>query len=175
MQLWDYFIQGGPIMYVLLALNILGFAIIIAKFQIMRKTKNKIDTITDSLTDSVRQGLKGITNAQIITEVISQEILVFMYGLQSGINTIRMIASIAPLLGLLGTVVGVLMAFMQISKMGMGDPSYFAGGISMALITTVGGLIVAIPHHVAHSYFLGILDDIEGDLNRKVLTKVLGG
>jgi biopolymer transport protein ExbB len=174
MQVWDFFVQGGPIMYILLILNIIGVAIIIAKIYIMHRSKIKIDDIATSLANNIKKSIKGVTNAQVVIETCSQEILVFMSSLQTGINAVKMIASISPLLGLLGTVIGVLMAFQQISQSGMGDPSSFAGGISMALITTVGGLIVAIPHYVAHSYFLGVLDDIEGGLNKKVLSKVIG-
>ena len=84
-----------------------------------------------------------------------------MCKLENGLNTIKIIAAISPLLGLLGTVIGVLMSFSQMAKGGMGDPSSFANGISLALITTVGGLIVAIPHYIGHNYLLGNLDELE--------------
>lgn len=63
------------------------------------------------------------------------------------------IASITPLLGLLGTVTGMVKAFGVIATQGVGDPNALAGGISEALITTVAGLVVAIPTLVAHNYF----------------------
>jgi len=108
-----------------------------------------------------------------LIELIKQEIQSYMHGLEKGINTIKIIAQIAPLLGLLGTVVGVLMAFKVISQTGMSNPANFAEGISVALITTVGGLIVAIPHFIAHSYLLGYLDQIESTLERELISKVL--
>ena len=74
---------------------------------------------------------------------------------EKGLATIKIIASISPLLGLLGTVLGVLVSFNKMSQAGLGDPSVFASGISMALITTVSGLIVSIPHYIGHSYLVG--------------------
>ena len=80
---------------------------------------------------------------------------------ERGLSTIKIIASIAPLLGLLGTVVGVLNAFDKISQKGLNDPSIFANGISVALITTVAGLVVAIPHYIGYNYLIAMLDRIE--------------
>ena len=60
---------------------------------------------------------------------------------------------ISPLLGLLGTVVGIIEAFMAINSTGMGDPALLASGISKALITTAGGLFVAIPAMIMHRYY----------------------
>ena len=92
--------------------------------------------------------------------------------LESGLGTVKIIASIAPLIGLLGTVVGVLTAFDAIAQQGLGDPSIFSGGISIALITTVAGLIVAIPHYIGYNYFIGLLDTIELKLEKEVLEKL---
>jgi biopolymer transport protein ExbB len=92
--------------------------------------------------------------------------------LEFGLNTIKIIASIAPLIGLLGTVVGVLGAFDAITKAGLGDPTIFSGGISVALITTIAGLIVAIPHYIGYNYFIGLLDNIEISLEKEVLEQL---
>ena len=71
--------------------------------------------------------------------------------LESGLPFIKVLYVIAPLLGLLGTVVGMIQTFQMITLMGTGDPKSMAGGISMALVTTVLGLVVAIPLTVLHS------------------------
>ena len=92
--------------------------------------------------------------------------------LEFGLNTVKIIASIAPLLGLLGTVIGVLDSFDSITKSGLGDPSIFSSGISVALITTIAGLIVAIPHYIGYNYIVGILDDIELKIQKEVLKKI---
>lgn len=71
--------------------------------------------------------------------------------LESGLSFIKVLYVIAPLLGLLGTVVGMIETFQMITLMGTGDPTAMAGGISKALVTTVLGLVVAIPLTVLHS------------------------
>jgi biopolymer transport protein ExbB len=81
--------------------------------------------------------------------------------LETGLTYIKNIASVAPLLGLLGTVFGVYKAFEEITQKGLGDPTVFSGGISIALITTIAGLIVAIPHHIAYNHFISMIDTIE--------------
>ncbi|PIP93933.1 MAG: biopolymer transporter ExbB [Bdellovibrio sp. CG12_big_fil_rev_8_21_14_0_65_39_13] len=172
MRIFDYIQEGGPIMYVLLVLNIIGVALMIAKFMLLMR-EQKLTTINVA---SMQEGLKtktGSLSGEALIELIKQEIQSYMHGLEKGINTIKIIAQIAPLLGLLGTVVGVLMAFKVISQTGMSNPANFAEGISVALITTVGGLIVAIPHFIAHSYLLGYLDQIESTLERELISKVL--
>jgi len=172
LRIFDYIQEGGPIMYVLLVLNIIGVALMIAKFMLLMR-EQKLTSINVA---SMQEGLKsksGSLSGDALIELIKQEIQSYMQGLEKGINTIKIIAQIAPLLGLLGTVVGVLMAFKVISQTGMSNPANFAEGISVALITTVGGLIVAIPHFIAHSYLLGYLDQIESTLERELISKVL--
>src|SRR5690606_37637216 len=66
-------------------------------------------------------------------------------GIESGLPVLKIIAAVGPLLGLLGTVVGMIATFQAITMFGAGDPKTMAGGISQALVTTVQGLLVAIP------------------------------
>lgn len=75
--------------------------------------------------------------------------------LQRGLPTLKILAAIAPLLGLLGTVVGLIETFQSITLFGAGDPALMAGGISQALVTTVLGLIAAIPLILLHSMLMG--------------------
>lgn len=75
------------------------------------------------------------------------------------LNALGSIASIAPLMGLLGTVDGIIRVFSSISHSGMGDPSILSGGISEALIATASGLTVAIPSLFFHRYFERLVDD----------------
>ena len=96
-----------------------------------------------------------------------------MNSVEKGLNTVKIIATISPLLGLLGTVLGVLLSFNKMASSGMGDPSVFASGISLALITTVGGLIVSIPHYIGHNYLIGMVDELEQTLEKEILLKVL--
>ena len=81
--------------------------------------------------------------------------------LEFGLNTVKIIASMAPLLGLLGTVIGVYISFEEITAKGLGDPTIFSNGIGIALITTIAGIIVAIPHQIAYNHFISVIDNIE--------------
>ena len=76
-----------------------------------------------------------------------------IHQLEKGLGMLETIAGIAPLLGLLGTVLGILKVFQIISVMGVGQASALAGGISEALITTIAGLFIGIPALVAYNYF----------------------
>ncbi|MBK1720755.1 MotA/TolQ/ExbB proton channel family protein [Thiocystis violacea] len=87
--------------------------------------------------------------------MIDERILKDTPRLQRGLPTLKLLAMIAPLLGLLGTVTGLIETFQAITLYGAGDPRLMAGGISQALVTTVLGLIVAIPLILIHSGLLG--------------------
>jgi biopolymer transport protein ExbB len=166
MNIMHYMEQGGVIMYILLALNIIGFTTMIVKFIQYMLAKSK----TEKIVSEVYDNFHGSKDAQL---ALSRDILTEkMVGYERGLSTVRIIASIAPLLGLLGTVIGVLSAFNAISDKGLGDPSIFAGGISLALITTVGGLIVAIPHYIGYNYLIGMLDKLEAKLGRQMSEKI---
>jgi biopolymer transport protein ExbB len=73
-------------------------------------------------------------------------------AIERGINVVKIISVVAPLAGLLGTVTGMIVTFQQITLFGTGDPKIMAGGISQALVTTVLGLVVAIPTTLLHSF-----------------------
>lgn len=144
----SYIDKGGVIVQILIVLNIIGFSIILWKIltitsqkRVIRKIKNKIET-----------GEASNVNSLIEYEVKKLEI---------GLTYIKNIATIAPLLGLLGTVIGVYKSFEAITAQGLGDPTIFSNGIAIALITTIAGLIVAIPHHIAYNHFISHVDSIE--------------
>ena len=89
-----------------------------------------------------------------------------IHELERFLNSLGTIASIAPLLGLLGTVTGIIRAFNAVMLGGMGDPRLLAGGISEALITTAGGLAVAIPSLIAYRYLRGKVEGIVIDMEK---------
>lgn len=159
MELLEYIEKGGIIAYVLIFLNIIGFTIIIWKFLTIPR-KNAM----------VRNIEKRINKSNIST--IEVQIEYEVKRLESGLTYIKNIASIAPLLGLLGTVYGVYKAFEAITQKGLGDPTIFSGGISIALITTITGLIVAIPHHIAYNHFISIIDSIELKAKKEIISKL---
>ena len=172
MKLYEYIQQGGTIMYILVFLNIIGFAVMLTKFWLLNKEKANAGHLADEIGKKIKENRED-SDLQAVIEIAKQEVSSYVSQVEKGLNTVKIIASISPLLGLLGTVIGVLVAFQIMSKQGLSDPSYFAQGISMALITTVGGMIVAIPHFVGHSYLLGMLDSLEGRLEKEVLSRVL--
>jgi biopolymer transport protein ExbB len=85
------------------------------------------------------------------------------------LNALGTIAAVTPLLGLLGTVVGMISVFTHITTVGVGNPAQLAGGISQALITTAGGLMVAIPSLMFYRYFRARVDGLVVDMEKESL------
>ncbi|MDX4027199.1 MotA/TolQ/ExbB proton channel family protein [Aliarcobacter skirrowii] len=146
MNLMEYIDKGGAIVYILIFLNIIGFTIIIWKFTTLPQVNKIISKIAQNL------DLNGSISAQIEYEIKK---------LESGLTIIKNIAIVAPLLGLLGTVIGIYTSFEDITQKGLGDPTIFSGGIAIALITTIAGIIVSIPHQIAYNHFISLVDKIE--------------
>jgi len=95
-----------------------------------------------------------------------------IHDLEKYLNTLGTVAAVAPLLGLLGTVVGMIRVFTEITIQGTGNANALAGGISEALITTATGLAVAIPALVMHRYFTGKIDAIVVGLEQETIKLV---
>lgn len=92
--------------------------------------------------------------------------------LERFLNTLGTIATIAPLLGLFGTVVGMIQTFNAISVAGLGDPAPLASGIAVALINTAAGLFVAIPAYIFHRYYRGKVDELVVDMEQAAIALV---
>ena len=146
MDLMSYIDKGGVIVYFLILLNVIGFTIILWKFFTLPRKNAMINNIRD----------KVIINSSILSQIEYE-----VKKLESGLTIIKNIAMVAPLLGLLGTVIGVYKSFEAITQNGLGDPTIFSNGIGIALITTIAGLIVAIPHQIAYNHFISMIDVIE--------------
>ena len=101
-------------------------------------------------------------NKQLIEKIQSLTPLI-----ETRVKAIKLIATVAPLLGLLGTVIGMIETFQAITLFGTGDPKLMAGGISQALVTTMLGLIVAAPLLFLHSYAENYSKSIIGFLEEK--------
>lgn len=166
-DLISYIHRGGFIVYILIFLNVIGFTIMLWKLVVILSSRAGKEKIVHDILAFV-QTTNNAFEKESVQNIIDRKIR----KLEFGLNTVKIIASIAPLLGLLGTVIGVLNSFDSITKSGLGDPSIFSNGISIALITTVAGLIVAIPHYVGYNYIVGILDDIELKIQKEVLRKI---
>jgi biopolymer transport protein ExbB len=108
----------------------------------------------------------------VMKESIEEVGRVVAHELERFLNTLGTIASITPLLGLLGTVIGMIKVFAVITSHGVGDPSVLAEGISEALLTTAAGLSVAIPSLMFYRYFRGRVDELIVTMEQEALKMV---
>ncbi len=152
--------QGGFIGFIILALGALGFSYGIFRLINLTQTGQKMNAQMNASMASTENPLGRVFIAAeqdnsgdtdnlelILDEAITREIPI----LEKGLPMIKLLAAVAPLLGLLGTVTGMIATFQSISLFGTGDPKLMAGGISQALVTTMLGLCVAIPLLFLHS------------------------
>lgn len=156
--------DGGPVGYVIIGVGLLGLLLCLWKAVVLYSTGAKISRQlkTDSANKSNPLGrvMSVYTdNPQADIETLElkldEAILRETSPLESGLSFIKVLYVVAPLLGLLGTVVGMIATFQMITLFGTGDPRMMAGGISTALVTTVLGLVVAIPLTLFHSFLQG--------------------
>ncbi|PCH84978.1 MAG: biopolymer transporter ExbB [Piscirickettsiaceae bacterium] len=125
--------------------------------------KSKINSLAASspLGRVLAAGLVNYSHGRVIMkESIEESGRQVVHELEKFLNVLGTIASITPLLGLLGTVVGMIKVFAAIMSQGVGDPTVLAGGISQALITTATGLTVAIPTLMFYRFFRGRVDEL---------------
>jgi biopolymer transport protein ExbB len=156
---------GGVVGYVITAMLALGLLIGLYKVVTLTLISGKMrsqlnNTSNPSESNPLGRILKVYhDNKSADTEnlelKLDEAILRELPSIESGINIIKIFAAIAPLLGLLGTVLGMIMTFQQITLFGTGDPRLMAGSISMALVTTAQGIIAALPLLLTHSIVAG--------------------
>ena len=110
---------------------------------------------------------------EIMKECIEESASVVIHHMERYLSVLGTLAMISPLLGLLGTVVGIIEAFMAINTgSGMGDPALLASGISKALMTTAGGLFVAIPAMIMHRYFVRHISTMAVEMEQQAIKLV---
>lgn len=173
----DFFDKGGFVIYPLILFSIIGLAIVMEKLITLRRKVVIVPEIVNVL-DNIKGpgdiGLAlslcekhkgpfaniirvGLENRHLAKEDIKESLVDSgrqeVQHLERGLMILETIAGIAPLLGLLGTVIGILKVFNVISVMGVGQATAMAGGISEALITTIVGLSIGIPAVVAYNFF----------------------
>jgi biopolymer transport protein ExbB len=173
----DFFTKGGIMMYPLLLSSIAGLTILIEKLLTLRRKKvinpeivsvlNNIKGSSDiGLALSICEKHNGpfaniirtvLENRDLpreaLKEVVSDQGRQEVSQLERGLVVLETVAAIAPLLGLLGTVIGILKVFNVITVMGVGQATALSGGISEALITTIVGLFIGIPAVVVFNLF----------------------
>ncbi len=196
---WEYMEQGGPVMWPLLAFSILGVAFAIERFFALRKARINVNEflakirkalmVNRSVRDAVKiceqyQGpvasvmkaglLKYGQPKEDVEKTIENAALFEMGRLERGLVVLATTANVAPLLGFLGTVTGMIASFDALAKQGLSNPAAVAAGISEALITTAAGLIIAIPIQLVYNYFTSRINkfvrDIETAANMLVET-----
>lgn len=138
-------------------------------------SRKQIETLNDSspLGQILAAGLNNRhRNREVMKESIEDTGRHVVHELNRYLNSLGTIAAISPLLGLLGTVIGMVNVFAAITTHGVGDPGILAGGISEALITTAAGLCVAIPSLIGYRYLRGRIDALVVQMEREALTLV---
>ena len=145
---------GGLIGYIILAVGAVGLLLALERMITLFLVRQKINKQLKSDTPKGNNPLGRVmqvrdqhpnADTEALELHLTEAILAEMPKLQRNLTLIKMISVIAPLMGLLGTVTGMIITFQQITLFGTGDPKLMAGGISTALTTTVQGLVVAIP------------------------------
>ncbi len=152
--------QGGVVGYVILGLGALGVLIALACYLNLvrigagvRKQQKTEQVIKGNPLGEIMKAYQDNRDADLETLELKLDEIIMRSApsIERGVGSIKLIASVAPLLGLLGTVVGMIATFQAITLFGTGDPKLMANGISEALVTTMLGLVVAIPTLFAHS------------------------
>ena len=138
--------QGKSVGFIIILIGIAGVVFSSYKIYLLNVNKKLLEdpnesNVINEMVESIREGNSYQSKENIIDELISN----YSSKLDWGVSWIKFVAAVAPLLGLLGTVIGMIETFQAITLFGTGDPKQMAGGISQALVTTMLGLIVAAP------------------------------
>lgn len=197
--MYKIFINGGVLIWVLFVMSIIVVSIVVEKLIYLFKTEKKyhrnfkreiITLISNNdiplaikKAESEKNTIGRTINEFLIRmntegdvhhfETLSKEIEYReLEGIERHLHVIGIISAVAPMIGLLGTVTGMIEAFNQMAVQGAGDPQLIAGGISKALITTAAGLIVAIPSMVTYNLLTTKANQISEEID-KIITNIL--
>jgi biopolymer transport protein ExbB len=192
-SLWQVFVSGGFVMWPILFLAIISVVILLDRFFVLRRIHTNADRLMGRVgTSIVKQSwddAKRICErnagavAQVLTvilrnrtrpreqqeELVYETILAQKPKMERFLSLLNIVAAVAPLLGLLGTVTGMIGTFEMITVHGTGDPKMLSGGISEALLTTQFGLMVAIPALFFHAILSSRVDHVLGDMETNSL------
>ncbi|MCP8686863.1 MotA/TolQ/ExbB proton channel family protein [Marinobacterium sedimentorum] len=187
---------GGWLMIPIVACSVLSLAICLERLWVLRTSRiapggllgdiwEQIQgkTLTPAQMREIKQQsplgrimVAGLNNARHGREVMKESILEaasqVIHELERFLNPLGTIAAVTPLLGLLGTVIGMIKVFTEIMVQGTGNASVLAGGISEALITTAAGLSVAIPTLIFHRFFQRKVDSLVKEMEQEAVKLV---
>ena len=192
-RLLTLFADGGIMMYPLVLCSMVAFGVMIAKFftlRIAHKGTHNVLTEVEELTRAgdvegaieVAQNTPGPASAILLAglhrirggklaageleSAVATTGTIELAFLERGLVILATIANVAPLMGFLGTVAGMILAFAAIESAGNVDPGLVAGGIKVALLTTAAGLVVAIPVNIAYNFFTTRIDQLIVDMEQ---------
>jgi biopolymer transport protein ExbB len=195
-SLWEEIRTGGPIVWPILAIAALALLLVLERIAYLRRVHGNTDRLMDEMNrlastgdwkacealveghedkdwpvlNVLAAGVSGRHEDRETQDSILQEaILREVPRLERFLSTLAILGAIAPLLGLLGTVTGMIDTFRVITLYGTGDPRMMSGGISEALITTELGLAVAIPIMLFHTFLSRRVDHLVGDMEEKAV------
>jgi len=186
---FDLLAQGGPIMWIFPVLSVVALAVIVERFfylNLVEKDKDRLILEWQKAWQSQQWdsflGLCHVSLSPLATllkdayehrneapaiykETVQQKLESLLPLLDKHVVVLGTISNIAPLLGLLGTVLGNIEAFNVLNRLqGIGDPAKLAEGIATALLTTVGGIVVAVPAIIFYNYFVARINRLETEL-----------
>ncbi len=155
--------QGKAVGYVILFGLLVGLILVLERWARLTKLQGRINKQLkdlDSVSDDNPLGRivatyyenQHLDDLETISRKLETVVIKDVAAVTAGLPVIKILATVAPLTGLLGTVIGMIETFQSITLFGTGDPKLMAGGISMALITTVLGLVAAIPLLISHTF-----------------------
>lgn len=178
--MWEFIKAGGWLMIPLILCSIISLAICIERMMRLKKSQIIPKNLANEILARAQSGTLNLQDqkslfasslgkvlqkgymfknkgADFAQKQMQTEASVQIASLEKNINFLGTIGSIAPLLGLLGTVLGIIQAFLAVNTGGVTDPALLAQGVSKALITTAAGMIIAIPVLMAYRYFQRVI------------------
>lgn len=194
--MWEMIKAGGWLMLPLIVASVLALAISLERLWSLRMARvappdllarvwkwikaNQLDAAklkelreNSPLGEILAAGLLNSKHGrEIMKESIEEAGSHVVHDLEKYLSVLGTIAVISPLLGLLGTVIGIIESFLAVTASGISDPTLLAGGISKALITTAGGLVVAIPAMVVHRYLVRHVSTLTVEMEQQAIKLV---
>jgi len=192
-QLLSLFADGGWMMYPLVLCSLIALGVIIAKGFTLWQAHHGTSRVLHEVEEAAKAGridealeiasstpgpaaailvvgLRRIRNKNLaegeIEKAVATTGAIELGFLERGLVILATIANVAPLMGFLGTVAGMIIAFGAIEIAGDVDPSLVAGGIKVALLTTAAGLVIAIPVNIAYNFFVTRIDQLIVDMEQ---------
>lgn len=192
-ELLTLFADGGAMMYPLVLCSLIALGVIIAKAWTLWVAHRHTTRILGQVEEAARAGnlneamavaidtpgpaaailLAGLRRIRSITvaegeveQAVTTTGAIELSFLERGLVVLATVANVAPLMGFLGTVAGMILAFASIEAAGDVDPALVAGGIKVALLTTATGLAIAIPVNIAYNYFVTRIDSLILDMEQ---------